>query len=99
MSFIQVTSQELRNKASELQGLNSKFQNEIENLVSCQSNLSTMWEGDAKEAFYNAFMRDKTNMDSFKAAIDQYIQALLVISERYEEAEKRNVSTASTRSY
>lgn len=99
MSFIQVTSQELGNKASELQGLNSKFQNEIENLVSCQSNLSTMWEGDAKEAFYNAFMRDKTNMDSFKAAIDQYIQALLVISERYEEAEKRNVSTASTRSY
>lgn len=99
MSFIQVTSQELRNKASELQGLNSKFQNEIENLVSCQSNLSTMWEGDAKEAFYNAFMRDKTNMDSFKVAIDQYIQALLVISEKYEEAEKRNVSTASTRSY
>lgn len=99
MSFIQVTATELRNKASELQGLNSRFQGEIENLVSHQSNLNTMWEGEAKEAFNNAFMRDKGNLDNFKNAIDQYIQSMLVIAERYEEAEKRNLSTASTRTY
>lgn len=99
MSFIQVTSTELRNSATELQGLNSKFQNEIENLMSCQSNLNTMWEGEAKEAFNSAFIKDKGNMDNFKTAIDQYIQALLTIAARYEEAEKRNVSVASTRSY
>lgn len=99
MSFIQVTSMELRNKATELQGLNAKFQTEIENLLSHQTNLNSMWEGEAKETFNNAFMRDKGNMDNFKNAIDQYIQALLVIAERYEEAEKRNISTASMRSY
>jgi len=95
MSFIQVTSEELKNRASQLQGLNGKFQSEIENLMSCQNNLSTMWEGEAKDAFYQAFMKDKANMDSFKAAIDSYIQSLNVIAARYEEAEKRNISTAA----
>lgn len=98
MSFIQVTAAELRNRATELQGLNSRLQTEIENLMSCQSNLNTMWEGEAKEAFNQAFMKDKGTMDSFKSAIDQYIQALLTIASRYEEAEKRNLNMASTRS-
>ena len=69
MSFIQVTAEELRNRATQLQGLNAKFQSEIENLMSCQSNLNTMWEGEAKDAFNNAFMKDKGNMDNFKNAI------------------------------
>jgi len=98
MSFIQVTAEELRNRANELQGLNSRFQTEIENLLSCQSNLNTMWEGEAKEAFNQAFQKDKGTMDSFKSAIDQYIQALLTIASRYEEAEKKNLSMATTRS-
>ena len=99
MSFIQVTAEELKNKATELQGLNGRFQAEIENLMNCQSNLNTMWEGEAKETFNQAFMKDKVNMDNFKSAIDQYIQALMVIASRYEEAEKRNVNTAGTRAY
>lgn len=99
MSFIQVTASELKNKASELQGLNSKFQSEIENLTSYKNALDSMWEGDAKELFNSAFMKDRGNMDKFKSAIDQYTQALLVIAERYEEAEKRNMSTVTERKY
>jgi len=99
MSFLQVTAEELKNKSTQLQGLNTRFQSEIENLMTCQSNLNTMWEGEAKEAFNQAFIRDKGNMDSFKSAIDQYVQALMVIAARYEEAEKRNISTATTRTF
>lgn len=99
MSFIQVTADELRNKASELSGLNSRFRTEIENLVSLKEGLNSMWEGEAKEAFNQAFSRDKGNMDNFRNAIDQYIQALLVIASRYDEAEKRNINTASRGSY
>lgn len=99
MSFIQVTAEELKNRASQLQGLNMKFQAEIENLMNCQNNLSSMWEGEAKDAFYQAFMRDKGSMDNFKDAINGYIQALNTIAARYEEAEKRNLSTASTRTF
>ena len=99
MSFIQVTAEELKNRASQLQGLNMKFQAEIENLMNCQNNLSSMWEGEAKDAFYQAFMRDKGSMDNFKDAINGYIQALNTIAARYEEAEKRNLSTASSRTF
>lgn len=99
MSFIQVTASELRNRATELKSLNSRFQTEIENLVSCQNNLNTMWEGEAKEAFNSAFSRDKGILENFKSAIDQYVQALLVIASRYEEAEKKNLSVASTRGF
>lgn len=99
MSFIQVTSAELRNKASELQGLNARLQSEIENLSNCHSGLTAMWEGEAKEAFTSAFLKDKVSMDNFKTAIDSYIQSLNVIAQRYEEAEKRNINTATQRSY
>ncbi|MDO4187436.1 MAG: WXG100 family type VII secretion target [Lachnospiraceae bacterium] len=99
MSFIQVTASELKNRASELQGLNSKFQSEIESLSTYQATLDTMWEGEAKDLFNSAFLKDRGNMDKFKSAIDMYIQALLVIAERYEEAEKKNISTASERRY
>nr|MBQ4457314.1 hypothetical protein [Clostridia bacterium] len=35
---------------------------------------------------------DKGQMDSFKQAIDQYINALIIIAGKYEEAETRNLA-------
>lgn len=99
MSFIQVTSNELKSKASELQGLNSRFQTELENLMSHLNTLNSMWEGEAKETFNQAFAKDKSSMDRFKSAIDQYVQALNLIASKYEDAEKKNISTASTRTF
>lgn len=92
MSFIQVTAAELRNKASELQGLNTRFMGEVENLMNCEQNLNSMWEGEAKDAFNQVFIKNKGIMNSFKNAIDQYIEALMVVAARYEEAENRNYS-------
>lgn len=99
MSFIQVTASELKNKASELQGLNSKYQSEIENLSSYHGALDSMWEGEAKDIFNSMFIKDRASLDRFKNAVDQYIQALLTIAERYELAEKKNITTASERRY
>ena len=95
MSFYQVTSKELRAKADELRNLDGRFLSEMEKLTSYHDALSGMWEGDAKEGFSKVFMRDKTGMDNFKRAIDQYIEALIVIANRYEEAEMKNASLAS----
>ena len=99
MSFIQVTSQELRAKADELNILNQKFATEVETMVSSQGNLNTMWEGDAKEAFNTAFNQDKAKFDNFKNAIEAYIQSLLGIAGKYEEAERRNYQIAGQRTY
>ncbi len=97
MSFIQVTASTLKEKAEELRGLNSRFSTELEALNNSQINLSTMWEGEANKAFVQVFMNDKGQMDAFRNAIDQYIVALITIAARYEDAETRNLSLATTR--
>ena len=99
MSFFQVTAAELRKKAEQLKGLNSGFKSGVDSLQTTEQTLKTMWEGEANDMFHNAFTRDKDQMDRFHAAIERFIEALLIIAAKYEEAENRNIATASTRSY
>lgn len=99
MSFYQVTSAELRRRAEEMRGLNSRFKAEEENLRSSETNLKTMWEGEANETFHAAFIHDASAMDMFYDTVEQYIAALLVIAERYEIAERKNAELARARNY
>ena len=96
---IQVTTATLKNKANELKSLNSKFKSQVENLKSAESSLNGMWEGEAKTAFHKAFTQDITQMHNFYNAIEQYVQKLDQIATAYEQAEKKNISTATTRKY
>lgn len=97
MSFFQVTSSELRAKADELKNLNQRFHQETENLGNCHNALNGMWEGESKEAFSREFIQDRAKMELFSNAIAQYIEALHVIAVRYDEAESKNLATASSR--
>ena len=99
MSFYQVTSAQLRARAEEMRGLNARFKSQEESLRASEQNLKSMWEGKANENFHNAFMRDASQMDAFYEAIGQYIEALLVIAQRYEIAERKNAEMAATRTY
>ena len=99
MAMIQVTSSELRKQAEVLRGLNFKFQTNVSGLESVEQSLKGMWEGQANTAFHGAFVKDKGQMDNFYNAIEQYIAALLVIAQKYEQAEAKNTDTASARVY
>ena len=99
MSFFQVTAAELRKKAEQLKGLNARFKTSVESLQTTEQSLKSMWEGEANEAFHAAFMKDKGQMDNFHSVIERYIEALYVIAQKYEEAENRNIATATSRSY
>ncbi|MCR5267709.1 MAG: WXG100 family type VII secretion target [Lachnospiraceae bacterium] len=99
MAYFCVTSSKLRASAEELTQQNAKFQAGVEELDAAEAALKGMWEGSANEAFHGAFLRDRGQMDAFHSAIAQYIQALLAIAARYEEAEARNTQVASTRTY
>ena len=99
MSYYEVTSGELRARAEEMRNLNGRFKSEEETLRGSEQNLKTMWDGEANEAFHSAFMHDASAMDMFHDAVDQYIEALLVIAERYEIAERKNAELARSRSY
>lgn len=99
MAEIRVTSGELRKKAGELRRINNDFKNKVSELVSTEQNLMGMWDGEAKEAFHKAFNDDKGQMDNFYAAIEKYCMALEENAAKYEAAEQKNLSTASTRAF
>ena len=99
MAFFQVTAAKLRTKADQLKGLNARFKAGVDSLQTAEQSLKSMWEGEANDTFHGAFIRDKGQMDQFHQVIERYIEALLIIAAKYEEAENRNIATASTRSY
>lgn len=99
MALIEVTSTELRNKAEQLSELNMQFENRKNELETQEISLTTMWEGEAKQLFHEAFLQDKEQMNVFIMLIRQYVDALLEIARRYEEAEARNAELAAARSY
>lgn len=99
MAFFQVTSSELRNRAGKLSDLNSQFKARAVQLEEQEAALCSMWEGQAKDTFHQAFLRDRQQMDAFSQLIGQYVQALLEIAARYEQAEIKNREIASARNY
>lgn len=99
MAFFQVTSSELRNRAGRISDLNSQFKLRAAQLGEQEAALCNMWEGQAKDSFHQAFLRDRQQMEAFEQLIGQYVQALMEIAGRYEQAEIRNREIASSRNY
>ena len=99
MAFFQVTPAELRSRAGRISELNSQFKAKETELSEQEASLCGMWEGGAKDTFHQAFTRDRQQMDVFHQLISQYVQALLEIAARYEQADARNREIAAARSY
>lgn len=97
MAEIRVTPSELRAKADALEGLNRQYRQEVEKMVGYEADLASMWEGEAQRAFRSAFNTDREKMERFAQNIDQYILALREDAQKYEEAEQKSASIASTR--
>ena len=99
MSAFQVTASQLRAKAEELTNLNNSFKSSVSDLESYEQTLSGMWDGQAKEAFHQAFSSDKIQMTNFSTLIERYVHTLLAIAAKYEQADSVNVETATVRNY
>lgn len=99
MGEILVTSSTLRSKAEELNQMNEQFKNAVNSMIDEESTLRSQYEGEASDAFHNAFSKDTTQMNNFYNAIAQYVQKLIEIAASYEKAEQANVQTANTRNY
>lgn len=99
MAEIKVTSAEVRKKADELKTLNGQFRSKVADMETCELNLTSMWEGDAKQAFHTAFGNDKAQWDQFYQLIEQYVVALNNIATEYDNKETMNVNIATQRNY
>lgn len=99
MGVIRVSATELRGKAEELTALNNNLKTNVSDLEASEQNLASMWDGEAKDAFHQAFSNDKIQMTNFSTLIEKYVATLLTIASKYEQAENTNVGTATTRNY
>lgn len=99
MSDFVVSINDLKVKVDTLRQLNAQFKSQVGELESTEANLNGMWEGEAKQAFHNAFANDKIQMDNFYNAVEVYAQRLEAIAARYAQAEATNVEIASERTY
>lgn len=99
MAEIKVMTNELKSKIEELRSLNAQFKSTTGELEATEQSLNSMWEGNAKDAFHNAFVSDKQQMDNFYAAVELYAQKLEIILAKYIQAENANIELANTRSY
>lgn len=94
MAEIRVTPAELKTMAEELEGKNTTLKNKIDELRQKETELSGMWEGEAKTAFHNAFNADVAQMDEFRNVITQFLKSLENIASEYESKEAMNIQMA-----
>lgn len=99
MASFRVTSSQLTTQANELSQLNSRFKTAVEQLVTSEASLNSMWDGEANDAFHTAFSTDKGKMDEFYNLILTYVERLNTIAARYDQTEATNTQIASNRSY
>ena len=99
MGLIRVSPLELRQRANMLAEANHSVRAKVDEFeLSCHA-LAGQWEGEARDAFVNAYTQDKAQMDNFVRVIDEFYQALLRVYQNYSDAETKNIDTATTRNY
>lgn len=94
MSLTRISPRDAREKASELRNLNAQFKAKTDALETAEGTLGTKWEGDAKKAFHDSFMIDKSHMDEFYKIIEQYCVTLENIAIRLENADRMGAEIA-----
>ena len=94
-----VTASDLSTGANELSQLNQSFRSMVDQLVSTEASLNSMWEGEARDAFRKVFEEDKEQLMRFADLIDKYYQTLIQIADNYRKAEEVNTATAGTRTH
>lgn len=93
-----VNPQELVKQAQELQALNERFKIEVTTMTEKEQALSGMWEGEARNAFHNAYATDAEKFQNFYNGIARFIQALADAAQEYIKAEQTAASIANQRS-
>lgn len=89
-----LNASEISNAITELTNDNAEFRSAVQELETTQSELKSMWQGDAYNIFNQYFEGNKGTWDTFAKTMDSYIETLSKILKAYETAEETNKETA-----
>ncbi|MDO5131597.1 MAG: WXG100 family type VII secretion target [Eubacteriales bacterium] len=85
--IFKVNPAQLLQQAEELRSLNDRFKTEVQAMTEKEEALSGMWEGEARNAFHNAYASDAQQFQAFYNSINRFIQALSEDAQTYQKAE------------
>ena len=97
MADIKVSTQKLRDTASQLNTMNSRLRNEESTMRQQQRTLTSQWDGPSNDVFDQAFNRNVNEFANFITLITDYANALNKYADDYERMERANQQIASTR--
>ena len=86
-----VEASSLQQGIGQLMQMNEQFKGVMNNLQNDMQTLSGQWEGEAKNKFNTNMNNDIQTMSKFYTTIQQYIQALTDIGNKYTSTEQTNV--------
>lgn len=97
MARFRVTPSVLRAKASDLETLTNRFNNEVNKLRETETALVSKWEGPARDKFNEEFLKDAEAFDMFRNGVNTFVQQLRTDADEYDKTENINTSIAATR--
>lgn len=92
---LKVTPADLRATATEFQGIHSQMTSQIEQMKELVRNTSQSWEGAAGNTFRSRFNELDDDMTKLKNMINEHVNDLQEMANRYETAENENEADAA----
>ena len=93
---IEVTSATLRQRADQLEQLNTNYKGKVVSLNDKEIQLNGQWDGEANTVFHNEFIRNKACLDKFAQIVDTYTAAMRSAAAKYDAAEAQAAGIAKT---
>ncbi len=99
MATFYVNWQELQNKASELEGFNTKLKAECEAYKQNADSLKASFEGDVATDFYTEAQKHLEQMNLFVDLVSKYVQAMRTMAENAKKREAEAQAVVSNKNY
>ena len=97
MALNRVNTQEMRGVANAVEQLIADYVRQVKALYQAGSELDSMWDGDANDAFNAQLGQDQPRFESMNRVIGQYVQSLRDSADAYDISEADAVQTVTTK--
>jgi len=92
---IKITTQELKNTASEVRSINTDLQTQLEDINQKMNNLESTWESDGARDIRAAMNALNPRFEQYWSVVNSYATFLDNTATQYETAEQQVVTAAS----
>lgn len=97
MAEIKVTTEGMRNAASEFNAKMGEWEGMVNQIWSLLADLDAMWDGDANDAFNALIDEDKPKFEKLYMMMETYKDAIATAAQKYEEGEEEIKTIVTTR--